>query len=269
MNEKNIRLQFCLFEGTKTEQGDGELFQKSGFNDIGSNKCYFFTSTEKHQNLKNITALCKPFLSGSYLLMEIVSSSQLHLYIGLNVHQLSEKIGYASELSESIPRILVRWENASSGFTSRYLSFQQEYDKTSCKGLLLKSYFFQFLYHFITELETATLDDENFKLKELQKIREIEEAVTQSFHKPTPPVKEMARMAGMSISKFKILFEELFGQSPHQHILHKKMIYANELLQTGHYSITQVAYKIGYNHPSGFIRIYRNKFNHSPKPILQ
>jgi AraC-like DNA-binding protein len=68
-------------------------------------------------------------------------------------------------------------------------------------------------------------------------------------------------MAGMSESKFKKVFQEAFGQSPHQYILEKKLEYANELLKSGQYTLTQIAYKLGYNHTSGFTRLYKKKLN--------
>ena len=78
----------------------------------------------------------------------------------------------------------------------------------------------------------------------------------------------MASMADMSVSKFKILFNNEFGESPHQHILGKKLILARELLQTGSYSVSQVSYKVGFNHPSGFTRLFKHKFQCPPSELI-
>ena len=77
----------------------------------------------------------------------------------------------------------------------------------------------------------------------------------------------MAEMAGMSVTKFKVMFKETFGESPQQYILDKKLFLAKELLQTGQYSITEVSYKIGFTYPSGFTRVFKNKFQYPPSLI--
>ena len=73
-------------------------------------------------------------------------------------------------------------------------------------------------------------------------------------------MKEMASMADMSVIKFKTLFNDEYKESPYHHILGKKLIMARELLQSGNYSASQVSYKVGFIHPSGFARLFKHKF---------
>jgi AraC-like DNA-binding protein len=91
--------------------------------------------------------------------------------------------------------------------------------------------------------------------------------ITKNLSKRPPSINKMAEMAGMSVTKFKVMFKETFGESPHQYILDKKLFLAKELLQTGQYSITEVSYKIGFNYPSGFTRVFKNKFQYPPSLI--
>lgn len=103
---------------------------------------------------------------------------------------------------------------------------------------------------------------------EIQKVKEIIQKVISEVYKTAPTVQEMARMADMSVTKFKIIFSNEYAESPHQYILGKKLMMAQELLRTGRYSVSQVAYKVGFNHPSGFTRLFKHKFNCSPSELI-
>lgn len=108
----------------------------------------------------------------------------------------------------------------------------------------------------------------NTESLEIQKVDNILQKVISEEYKNVPSVQEIARRAGMSVTKFKIIFNDKFGESPHQHILGQKLIMAQELLRTGRYSVSQVCYKVGFNHPSGFTRLFKHKFNCTPSEMI-
>lgn len=234
--------------------------------DFGSNYSYFFILSEDDKDLRFLTDTLGSIAEGNYCLISITYEKERPFLVGISMDWLTNQVGHFSDLDDIIHKVLSKWNNQYSLFTSRYLSFHKEYQRVVNQDLLIKSYSLQLLYLFAEDIQTeiSSRNAGNFKEIDLRKIREVEEKITYNFHKSTPPITEMAKMAGMSVSKFKNLFYELFGTSPHQYILDKKMLYAKGLLQTGKYSITQVAYKVGYHHPSGFTRIYKQKFNHSP-----
>jgi len=235
--------------------------------DFGSNYSYFFSIlSENDKDLQALTDTFQSIIEGDYCLISIIYEKERPFLVGISMNWLINQVGHFSDLDDIIHKVLSNWNSQYSLFTSRYLAFYKEYQRVVNQDLLIKSYSLQFLYLFMEDIQTeiASRTVGNFKEIDLRKIREIEEKITYNFHKPTPSINEMAKMTGMSVSKFKNLFYELFGTSPHQHILDKKMLYAKGLLQTGKYSITQVAYKVGYHHPSGFTRIYKQKFDHSP-----
>ena len=108
----------------------------------------------------------------------------------------------------------------------------------------------------------------NTQTLETQQVTQVIEKVILQVYKKSPSVHEMASMAGMSISKFRIVSKNEYGKSPHQHILEGKLMLARDLLQTGRYSVSQAAYKVGFNHPSGFIRLFKHKFECSPSELI-
>jgi len=103
---------------------------------------------------------------------------------------------------------------------------------------------------------------------ETQKVKDTIQKIIPEVYKVCPTVQEMANMAEMSVSKFKIIFNHEFGETPHQYILARRLLMAHELLQTGSYSVSQVSYKVGFNHPSSFSRLFKHKFQYAPSKLI-
>ncbi len=236
--------------------------------DFGSNYAYFFSILSEHdKDLHVLTNTFQGIIKGDYCLISIIYDQGRPFVVGIHMDWLMSQVGPLSlELHDIIPKVLSNWTNQHSLFTSRHAVFHKEYQQAVSPDLLAKSYFLQFILLFIDDVHTQVLSKtaENFKEMDLRRVKEVEAKITYDFKKSTPSINEMAKMAGMSVSKFKNLFYELYGITPHQYIVDKKMLYAKGLLLTGKYSISYVAYKVGYHHPSGFTRVFKQKFNHSP-----
>ena len=107
----------------------------------------------------------------------------------------------------------------------------------------------------------------NFKQDDIQKIKKLEIDIKNTPFRSIPSINEMADNVDMSPTKFKKLFKETFGKSTHQYILDIKAEQAKILLETNQFSIMQVAYKVGFNHPSSLTRLIKNKYKTSPLKI--
>jgi len=236
--------------------------------DFGSDYTYFFSILPvNNKDLRALTDSLQSVIEGDYCLISIIYEQGRPFVVGIRTDWLINQVGnLASDLDGHIAKVLSNWNKQYSLFALKYSLFYKEYQQAVNPDLLTKSYFFQFILLLIDDLYTQILNKsaKNFKEIDLRRIKEVEAQITYDFKKSTPSINEMAKMAGMSVSKFKNLFSELFSTSPHQHILDKKMMYAQGLLQTGKYTITQVAYQVGYHHPSGFTRVFKQKFNYSP-----
>ena len=127
------------------------------------------------------------------------------------------------------------------------------------------------LAHAITETLSHLFNSQSlkkFKKSDIQKIRLLEYSLKCNIHKTSPTLGEMATAADMSITKFKIIFKEVFGESPHQYILNLKLNQAQYLLKQHSLSISEVAYKVGFNHPSGLTRLFQNRLGVTPNLTL-
>lgn len=78
-------------------------------------------------------------------------------------------------------------------------------------------------------------------------------------------VPELAKHCGMSVRSFQQHFTRLIGHSPQQHLLNSRVQAAAALLADPERSISDVAYRCGFNTLSSFNRAFRASYNTSPR----
>jgi AraC-like DNA-binding protein len=110
-------------------------------------------------------------------------------------------------------------------------------------------------------------DHYRYKVEDIQKIKDLQLSLNGNFQKDTISIKEMAENVEMSTTKFKVLFKDIVGESPHQYILNLRLRQAKILLHTNTFTISQIAYKVGFYHPSALTRLFKNKEGISPNEI--
>ncbi|WP_343522806.1 AraC family transcriptional regulator [Pedobacter sp.] len=83
-------------------------------------------------------------------------------------------------------------------------------------------------------------------------------------HRGIPTVQFVSEALCVSSGYLSGLLRSLTGESTQQHI-HKKLIeIAKEKLSTTRLSISEIAYELGFEHPQGFSKLFRNKTNATP-----
>jgi AraC family transcriptional regulator, exoenzyme S synthesis regulatory protein ExsA len=100
--------------------------------------------------------------------------------------------------------------------------------------------------------------------KERKSLREFMEA---NFSKPLS-IEDYAYLTGRSLSSFRRDFIELFGVSPKQWLIDKRLQRANELLTKNHTSVSQVALDVGYENISHFVKAFHKRYGTPPKQFL-
>lgn len=79
-------------------------------------------------------------------------------------------------------------------------------------------------------------------------------------------LQELAARHGVSASKLKRDFFAVFGTCIGGFINERRMVFARQLLNEG-MIVSQVAYRIGYTHPSNFSTAFRRRFGLSPREV--
>ncbi len=78
---------------------------------------------------------------------------------------------------------------------------------------------------------------------------------------------ELATVARMSPSRFKILFKRAFGMPVHQYVIRSRLEYAADLLVEGSLSSTDVAYAAGFANQSHMARCMRRITGATPRVL--
>ncbi len=77
----------------------------------------------------------------------------------------------------------------------------------------------------------------------------------------------LSEKAGMSLSKFKKLFKQIFGTTPYQYHLANKMEKSMEVILQNKYNISEVGYLMGYSNLSQFSKAFKNHFGILPSQV--
>lgn len=82
--------------------------------------------------------------------------------------------------------------------------------------------------------------------------------------KPLPNIDFLAREAGMSLSKFKKCFKEIYGYPPYVYHLNQKLEVAKQYLFHNKWTISEVASLLGYTSIANFDKAFKKRFKTTP-----
>lgn len=92
---------------------------------------------------------------------------------------------------------------------------------------------------------------------------------TESLGKALPTVQYLADQLNTSPGYLSDMLRSLTGQNAQQHIHGKLIEKAKEKLSTTESSISEIAYRLGFEHPQSFSKFFRAKTNVSPSEFRQ
>src|SRR5437870_8556417 len=81
------------------------------------------------------------------------------------------------------------------------------------------------------------------------------------------PVRQLARVSGVSEAHFARSFRDAFGVPPHRYLLTRRIERAAALLRDTDLSITEIAFETGWNSLGTFGRIFRDIMGTSPSEL--
>jgi len=77
-------------------------------------------------------------------------------------------------------------------------------------------------------------------------------------------VEEVSRIASMSPFHFKRTFKKLFGDTPHNYHVKKRLEYSRQLIELGGLNVSEICQLAGFEDASSFIRLFKNKYGCTP-----
>lgn len=128
------------------------------------------------------------------------------------------------------------------------------------KGVSLK-----LLGNFLNRYENSSAVKNEITDIEIQAITKTKTYLLDHLHNPFPSVPFLSKMAGMSPSKYKMLFKKEFHNTPNNLYVKEKMLMAHQLLKSGDYhTLTEVIYELNYSKLSYFCTKYFELFQRKP-----
>ena len=98
----------------------------------------------------------------------------------------------------------------------------------------------------------------------MEKLLEVYFNEDNGLHKGLPTVQYLAEALHMSAGYLSDMLRSLTGMNAQQHIHQKLIEKARIYLATGNLSVAEVAYRLGFEHPQSFNKLFRNKTSQSP-----
>ena len=92
---------------------------------------------------------------------------------------------------------------------------------------------------------------------------DVHRVVEENYTSPIT-LEELAYLSGRSLSSFKRDFQSIYGETPAKWIREKRLSNARQMLQSSRMSVADVAYSLGFENPTHFSRIFKERFGSSP-----
>lgn len=77
-------------------------------------------------------------------------------------------------------------------------------------------------------------------------------------------VEEVSRISSLSPHHFKRTFKKIFGLTPHQYHVKKRLEYSRRLFESGRLNVSEICQLVGFEDSSSFIRLFRNTYSCTP-----
>ena len=164
------------------------------------------------------------------------------------------------ELPEKSQDILEPFHTADSTQLRRL--FASCYDTWSKKE---PGYYFRTLsifYHILELLNILSIDTspDNDNLQ----IKPAIDYLHMNFSDPDISVQKLCKLVYMSDTWFRKLFSQLYGTTPVKYINQLRINQAKELIESGYYSVEQIAELVGFSDSKYFSTVFRHHTGYSP-----
>lgn len=121
----------------------------------------------------------------------------------------------------------------------------------------------EFLARLLDLLDTPA-DARALSAREKMRIREARERLLADLRNP-PDLHELAHSVGLSAKRLNQGFRAVFGTTVFDHLRDARLDRARQLIAEGSdMPLKQLAWEMGYSHPTNFISAYRRRFGISP-----
>jgi AraC family transcriptional regulator, transcriptional activator of pobA len=225
---------------------EGGLFFKAP-NQVSSNG-------ENNQDHRGFTLLFHPDFLASYPLANKIK------HYGFFSYSVNEALHLSDKEKATIISI---FKNIDEELQGRIDDFSQDVIISQIETLLNYSNRF-YKRQFITRKSAN-----NNLLQKLEEILDDHFNNEKSLKQGIPTVQHLAQTLNISPSYLSDMLRNLTGQNAQQHIHNKLIEKAKERISTTSLTISEIAFELGYEHPSSFNKLFKSKTKLSPLEFRQ
>lgn len=127
-----------------------------------------------------------------------------------------------------------------------------------------------FKYHsslMFMEMENIKFDTNGIRNEMFARLQKAKSAVDEDISRKIN-INSLAREANLSAFHFSRSFKNAFGISPYQYVLNRRLDRSVELLKSGDFMLTEIAYQVGFNDIYSFSKSFKKRFNTCPSRLL-
>ncbi|MBF7093484.1 helix-turn-helix transcriptional regulator [Flavobacterium sp. ALJ2] len=144
-----------------------------------------------------------------------------------------------------------------------------DFRKISYSNPLYEVYFKGFIYgligDYLKQLSTKKIVIDKAISEDIKKIIASKAMLQSCVEEPFPGVHFLAEHVDMSPSKYKKLFAEISGLTPGTYFYNNKLKCAKDLLETGRFTVNEVAQKLNYSNVSYLAKRFNEMYGVLPK----
>jgi AraC-like DNA-binding protein len=104
---------------------------------------------------------------------------------------------------------------------------------------------------------------------DVYKMMEVEADITRDEALEPPTVQELSIKFGISQTRLKTLFKEVYGYPIYEYFQRYRMERARVMLLSGDHSVKETGYQLGYRSLSNFAKAFRQIFDYAPSDITK
>lgn len=98
-------------------------------------------------------------------------------------------------------------------------------------------------------------------------LQQLIDAVEENLSNTQFDLDRMCKIMGMSKSQLNRKMRAVLNKSPNQYIRSYRLERAHQLIKTGNYSITEIAYDVGFSSPAYFTKCFHDEFGYPPSAV--
>jgi AraC-like DNA-binding protein len=114
------------------------------------------------------------------------------------------------------------------------------------------------------DLHAFANESNGLSLREMEEIKELSELI-KSNPEEAFTIKSLSKKSGLSPNKLQEGFKMIHNRTVNDYITHMRVLKAETLIRTSDLNISEIVYCIGFTSRSYFSKIFKQKFNCSPK----